>query len=336
MSPVVLIAIALAVFVTWYAIEAIRRRSHPVKGGLQTNIKLPYTEEFELYSNEFSHCSRKARLVMAELAVPYKPHMISLIECGTYENIRPQYLRVNRAGLVPTLVHNGNPIYESDDILTYVSEYAAKEGKSLVPTDPKLQAQMHEWIENATISSDDPIGGMEKAAGACIPPLTMPLFFTSIKYIPFHRIAEGLIFHPHKVRPIMFMGIKVRGIHGMMKMGPLSKMILRARDAMAQHLVRLNDQLTNSGGPWILGETHSLADVSWTALLLRLEETGWLAHFVETQGLDAVSGYYDALKQRPSWTKAIENHRHPIIEQATVDFHEAVNTNDALRAALYS
>ncbi len=335
MTWILVIAVLLAVLVVAYAVESVRRRSRPVKGGIKTNITLPHSQEFELYSNEFSHCSRKARLVMAELDIPYKPHMVSLIECGTYENIRPKYLRVNRAGLVPTLVHKGHPIYESDDILAYAAEHAAKDGKSIVPADAGSQAEMNEWIEKSTISSDDPLGGMDKAAGPCIPPLTMPLFFTAIKYIPFHRIAEGLLFHPDKVRPIMFITLKLRGVNGIMKMGPLSKMILRARDSMAEHLKEFDTHLERVPGPWI-GEDFSLADIAWAALCLRLEETGWLQYFHDRHGLANVAAFYEAIKGRSSWTAAIDNHRHPIIEQATVDFRRAVETNPKLRTALYT
>ena len=62
----ILTAIAIVLLV-WFFIEKSRRESHPVSGGIDRTITLPHTDEVELYSNSFSHCSRKARMVLAEL-----------------------------------------------------------------------------------------------------------------------------------------------------------------------------------------------------------------------------------------------------------------------------
>ena len=51
----------------WYIFEKSRRKTYPMEGGIHPSISLPHTEPLELYSNSFSHCSRKARLVLAEL-----------------------------------------------------------------------------------------------------------------------------------------------------------------------------------------------------------------------------------------------------------------------------
>ncbi|RJF86499.1 hypothetical protein D3874_05225 [Oleomonas cavernae] len=79
-----------------FAREKRRRRTHPVSGGLKADITLPHSEEFELYGNAFSHCSRKARLVLAELGIPYRHRHIDLIETGAYGTISPNICRSTR------------------------------------------------------------------------------------------------------------------------------------------------------------------------------------------------------------------------------------------------
>ena len=99
--PVALLAAALL----WWAIERSRRTRHAVPAGLQKDVLLPHREEFELYHNALSLCSMKSRVCLAELGIPYASHPVDLIETGSYENIRPEFLRVNPGGTVPVLVH---------------------------------------------------------------------------------------------------------------------------------------------------------------------------------------------------------------------------------------
>lgn len=196
--------VLLLLFSVWVLVEKSRRQSHPVSGGIQTDISLPCEVEVELYSNAFSHCSRKTRLALAELGIEHKHHHIDLIETGWYETISPHYLRVNPSGLVPTLVHNGKPVYESDAILTYAQTLASTEASGLDPQDPDKRAQVDHWLEFGKIDSEAVFAGMAERAGSCIPPLTLPLFITSIKYIALPRILIGFLFHPDKKRPALF------------------------------------------------------------------------------------------------------------------------------------
>lgn len=326
---------AILGLVLWFILEKRKRRTSSVTGGLHEEITLPYEEEFELYHNAFSHCSRKTRLVMAELGNPYKSHPIDLIECGSYENIGRRYLAINPSGLVPTLVHKGHPVYESDDILSYAAAHAGDNAPSLVPGVAEDVDVMNQWIKRATLTSGNPMAGMEKGAGACIPALTIPLFFTAIRYIPFRNIFEGFLFHPDKKRPVFFTLFKMRGINNMMKIPPLAKLLRKGRLEMIKHLDELNQRLTNHG-PWIMGAQYTLADVSWTAILLRIDEADWLDRFVAENGLDAVADYYTRIKERPSWNLAITEQSHFTIERAVKDLRAAKAANDELTAAMWS
>ncbi|MFK7977573.1 MAG: glutathione S-transferase family protein [Halioglobus sp.] len=207
---------ALGALVLWFGIEKSRRRSHPVTGGIDRSITLPHRREFELYSNSFSHCSRKTRLAMEELGLDYQYHAIDLIETGWYQTISPEYLKINPSGLLPTLVHNGHPVHESDDILAYAQLAVGRDAPKLVPEDAGLQDQMNQWLDFCSISSGDPMGEMPSKAGACVPGLTLPLFVTAIPYIPLRKILIGFLFHPDKKRPAFFTASKLLGLKRMM------------------------------------------------------------------------------------------------------------------------
>jgi hypothetical protein len=101
--------------VGWWAWERSHRRRHPVPPGLQTDVEIPWEQEFELYHNALSLCSMKTRVCLAELRIPYRGHPIDLIETGRYETLSRHFLAVNPAGTVPVLVHRGHPIYESHE-----------------------------------------------------------------------------------------------------------------------------------------------------------------------------------------------------------------------------
>ena len=302
-----------------FVLEKRRRRTHPVSGGLKPDISLPHRQEFELYGNAFSHCSRKTRVVLAEFGIPYRHCHVDLIETGSYGTLDPQFLRVNPAGLIPVLLHNGHPVYESDDILAYAAEVAGPEVPPLIPCEAAARAEMGRWIDYLSLSSSDPMGDPERRLGACIPGLTLPLFATMIRYVPFHRIAVGLLFHYDRKRPAFFAMAKVLGAHRALRLKPVRALIEAGRGPMRDHLQKVEAAFAGGAGPWLLGRQFTLADISLACALLRLEETGWLAKFADADGLPATLSYYDRVRARPSWKAAIEQVRHPLVDKGVAD-----------------
>lgn len=329
-----IIALVAALLAGWFILERSRRRTHPVKGGLHPEITLPHTAAFELYGNAFSHCSRKTRLVMAELGIAFVHRPIDLIETGSYETLSPAYLRINPSGLIPTLVHRGHPVYESDDILSYATSHAPTDAPSLVPADPALRAQMESWIAFCNLSSHAPTADMQQRMGACVPALTLPLFITAIRYIPLNRILFGFLFHPDKARPMFFALGKLLGLKRMLSLKPIHQVVDNGRRFMGAHLERLNAALETGGGPWILGAQFTLADITLSCVLLRLEETGFLDAYLTTGRFEAVRAYRDRLCARPSWRAAILDVTHPIIEKGVHDLRQARLSDEVVSRAL--
>ena len=325
------LVIATAVgFSAWYVCERRVRRTHAMASGIRNDIQLPHTTEFELYHNDFSLCSKKIRMCLAELGVPYLAHHIDLIETGSYETLSRNFLAVNPAGLVPVLVHGGHPVYELHEILLYAAEHA-RSALPLVPGDAATHALMQQWIDRSSLIGDEPTKALESTAGNCVPGLTLPLFAAMIRDIPIHRIFEGLLFHRLKMRPLIFLAFKLLGLSRIGGFGPMQRMIVSSRNEMMRHLAALEHQLEQSGGAWITGSEFTLADVSWAVIFERLREACW-TDVLLTPGLMA---YWRRLEARPSYGEAMTAHQHPFVGAGTARIRDEIARRGSL-AALYA
>lgn len=301
-------------------------------GGLHPEITLAHTEAWELYHNSFSLCSKKVRVCLAELAIAYRGHPIHLIETGAYENVSRAYLAVNPAGTVPVLVHQGHPVYESHEQIVYAAQHSAR-GAALLGSDAAASAEIARWVDCASLVGD-PTTGVERRAGHCIPGLTLPLFATMVRYIPYREIARGLLTHPNKERPLVFGLLKACTVRRLPKLPPAIRLLRRSREHMGHHLDALARQLETHGGPWIAGAAYTLADVSWVVILDRLVEADWASHFWGDGRRPAIAAYWDRLRARPSFATEIEAVRAPVTRQGIADLAAAKRADPALRASL--
>jgi glutathione S-transferase len=324
---------AAAALVAWWAWEKSHRRTHPVPPGFQPSMTLAHEVEYELYHNALSLCSMKTRVCMAELRIPYKGHAIDLIETGSYETVSRHFLAVNPAGTVPVLVHRGHPIYESHEQIRYAAAHAPADAPQLVPGDPAQKAEMDRWIDASSLT-DDPIRHPERSIGNTVPRLTVQLFAAMIEEIPYRNILEGLLFHFDKRRPILFLTLKARGLDRLHRLAPVVRMIAVGRKHVNAHLDALEERLAKHAGPWILGETFSLADVSWMVIFERLRQVDSEHVFLGGGVRPACTAYWQRLSQRPSYAEAITGYPHPLIDHGIRRLKEAKAANPMLREVL--
>ena len=239
----------------------------------------------------------KSRVCMAELRIPYRSHHVDLLETGAYENIRSAFLSVNPGGTVPVLVHFGHPIYESHLQIRYAAEHAPPGSPRLAPEEPELLREMERWIDRSSLTHD-PLRHGEESAGNAIPGLTIPLFAAMIERIPYWKILEGALFHFDRLRPFLFLTLKLRGLSRLGRITPVMKVLARSRAQMGVHLDALEEKLLKEGGPWILGETFSLADVSWLVIFERLAQADCLHGFVGEGLRPRCAAYWERLQTR--------------------------------------
>jgi maleylacetoacetate isomerase len=91
----------------------------------------------KLYTFFRSSASYRVRIAMNLKGLPYDPAFISLPK---NEQTRPEYLKVNPQGRVPTLDLDGTIIIQSPAILEYLEE--AHPEPALLPRDPVMRAKV--------------------------------------------------------------------------------------------------------------------------------------------------------------------------------------------------
>lgn len=326
------IAALLIAAIGWFLLERARRRTHPVPPGRQADVELPHEAEWELYHNVLSLCSMKTRVCLAELGIPYVGHHVDLIETGAYENLRPGLLGVNPAGTVPVLLHRGHPIYESHEQIRYAARFAPSGATSLVPSDPQERAEMETWVDRTSLTN--PLEEPGKSAANAVPGQTLPLFCTMVERVPLHRIVEGLLFHFDKRRPLMFIVFKIVGIERLPRLGPVPAAISETRGLLLGFLDELEARLDEKGGPWIMGEQFTLADVGWVVIFERIRQANAENVFLDPADRPAVAAYWARLAARPSYRAAILDHPHPIIDYGRRRIAEAKAHHADVRALL--
>ncbi len=89
----------------------------------------------ELYHSLVSPCAQKVRLVLHEKGLEYRSQVLNIV---AKENLKPEYLKLNPQGVVPTLLHDGLPVVESTFICEYLDE--------AFPDTPMLRGDIHERL----------------------------------------------------------------------------------------------------------------------------------------------------------------------------------------------
>jgi len=95
----------------------------------------------ELWHEWNSVHSFKVRNVLSEKQLEWKAHLVELLKL---EQLRPEYLKLNPNAVVPTLVHDGRPVYESSIICEYLDE--AFPQQPLMPRDTRARADARRWL----------------------------------------------------------------------------------------------------------------------------------------------------------------------------------------------
>lgn len=305
---------AIALLLLWFFWEKMHRKTHSMAGGIHEHITLPHQQEFELYHNALSQCSKKVRVCLDELGISYEGHHIHLVETGYYETLSRHFLKVNPAGILPVLLHNGHPVYESHDILSYAAAHS-KNPDLLVPEENSAKEDMQYWVDKASFIGEDADAAIKVSAGYCSGMLSLPMFAAGMTYIPLRYPFVGLLFHRLKIRAVLFSLLKISGLKGFIKITPLLKKMAAGRDYMHRHLAELEQRLENQP-PWIMGAQYTLADVSWMAVLERLREADWIEYYLRDNQYPNVNNYWQALQARASYQSAIIDNGHHAIDQS--------------------
>ena len=201
-----------------------------------------------LYNAPGSTCSQKVRLALAEKGLDWQDCRVDL---RANEHLEDWYLALNPNGVVPTLVHDGRPVIESNVIIEYLED--AHPSVRLRPRDPYDQAMMRVWIYNSeeiahpnvNTCSHNPRHAvrhkakkhsreeLEAVAARCPNPSIARRFL--------HRIEHGVTDEEENNA-----------------YGELDWMLDQMEAALARH-------------PWVAGSEYSLGDIAMAPFINRIE-----------------------------------------------------------------
>ena len=234
----------------------------------------------ELYHFWSSVCSVRCRMALEEKGIAWQSRYIDLF---SFDQMTPEYLALNPAGVVPTLVHDGRPIRESTVINEYID--AAFDGPRLVPSDPFLAGRMREFIR---VCEDD------------FPAIVFPTFVKYILPKLRNRWGDEELRKQAERRPTDFyQDVHGRGIRE--EIAP--EEIESCHRRVLGILDRMEAMLEEHGGPWLVGP-FSLADIAvapYMFRLLALGQDGWWASDTRPR----VSAWYDAVSAREAYQTAV-------------------------------
>ena len=205
----------------------------------------------ELYNFAQSTCSQKVRICLAEKGLEWVDHRLI---SAKHDHLSDWYLKLNPNGVVPTLIHDGRPVYESSVILQYLDQIHPE--PSLVPPDAYGQAQMRAWLTFVDLVT---------TPAARYPSFQYGGLLFKFQAMSDEEFKEKALKRPTKSAFYKKMD-KARGFVD----GELEEAFNDFRKTAA----RMERMLDESGGPWLLGTQYTLADIAVAPLLDRIENLG--------------------------------------------------------------
>ncbi|MDH3239343.1 MAG: glutathione S-transferase family protein [Alphaproteobacteria bacterium] len=228
---------------------------------------------FELYHGEISTCSQKVRVTLAEKGQAWTSHHLDLRKA---EQHRPEYLKLNPNGVVPTLVVDGVPIIESSVIIQYLDELIP--APPLRPGDPLGRANMRLWM---------------KRLDEEIHPLTGVLS-SSIAF----RFEEG---HEAQIKTMINPAKRARKMESF-KLGVEAPLFRKALAGYDKLLGDMEKVIAAEG--YLAGGVYSLADISYIGYAVRLHHLGLQGLF---EGRPGLQQWYATITARPAVKLAIDD-----------------------------
>lgn len=201
-----------------------------------------------LYHALHSTCSQKVRICLYEKALEWESRLVAL---DRNEHLTKDYLALNPNGVVPTLVHDGQPIVDSSVICEYLDERFP--APPLVPSEPVERARMRAWMRY-----------FEEVPTAAV---RVPSFNGAFLYRFRGLNAEQFREQQADVRPLRKQFYRRMGPSGFSRTD-----VQASIEQLSATLDRMETAL--SRGPWLLGAMYSLADIVVAPLIDRMVDLG--------------------------------------------------------------
>lgn len=227
---------------------------------------------FRLYNAPQSTCSQRVRFVFNAKKLPFDEVKLNLLEG---DQLKPEYLKINPNGVVPTLDHDGAIVIDSTVIIEYLDEIAPDE--SFTPDNPVERARMRALMHF--------IDEMPAAA------VRVPTF--NLAFLPrFQKMSREDFVAMAESKPLRREFMLTMGQTGFPKL-EMEAALARLRRAYE----RMDSEIERSGGPWLLGKSITLADIAVMPALVRMHDLG----MPDWQDLPRVVTWFDKIRAQPAF-----------------------------------
>lgn len=227
-----------------------------------------------LYNAAHSTCSQKVRICLAEKKLPFKDVKLDIGKAK--EHLRPEYLKINPNGVVPTLVDDDEIIVDSSVICEYLEERYPE--VRLSPENLADRARMRAWMRF-----------LEEVPTAAV---RVPSF--NMGFLPRYEGMDRKTFEgvESDIRPIRKQFYRRMGPQGFKK-----EDVEASFEQIANTCSRMNAALEK--GPWLLGEQYTLADIIVAPLIDRMADLGM--DDIWNEKFPRVADWYERMKARPAF-----------------------------------
>jgi len=230
-----------------------------------------------LYHHGSSVCAAKARFAINEKGIPWEGVYLDILKGDQFA---ADYMKLNPKAVVPTLVHDGQVIVESTVIAEYIDEVFPT--PALKPATAFGRAQMRLWTK-AVDEDVHPACG-EVTFVSChrhilnrLPPADLEQFLNSTP-----PLSVTPQWHERK-KQLVRLGFATPGVAEKFRL--YDRYLQKMEDALA-------------AGPWLAGETFSLADIGMAPYVNRLDMLGMSEMWARRPG---VTAWFERLQARPTF-----------------------------------
>lgn len=228
-----------------------------------------------LYNAPQSTCSQRVRFVLNAKALPFSEVKLDLL---AGDQLKSDYLALNPNGVVPTLDDGGKIVIDSSVIIEYLDE-VAPEPLRLVPEDAVERAHMRALMR---FIDEMP------AAAIRVPTFNLAFLprFAAMSDAEFIAFAES---KPLRKEFMLAMG----------RSGFSDKEMGAALDRLRRTVVRMDEEIAKSIGPWLLGKNITLADIAVMPVIVRLHDL----HLDQLwQNLPRIAHWLEVIRAHPAYT----------------------------------
>lgn len=227
-----------------------------------------------LYNAPQSTCSQRVRFVLNAKTIGFDEHKLDLF---SGDQLKPDYLKLNPNGVVPTIVDDGAVIIDSAVIMEYLDERH--------PGPEPLRPQG--LVEIAHLRSH-----LRYIDEVPTPAVRIPSY--NLAFLPhFQAMSEAEFLALAESKPL-----RKEFLLKMGRTGFAEAEMDSALDRLRRGVGRMDDAIAASGGPYMMGTQLTLADIAILPIIVRLDDIN-LGGMWDNK--PAIAAWFERMRAHPAF-----------------------------------